>query len=222
MGFVCCAVSAWGMRYPLTLVLLLTITCWLPYFSNSVRPIHDSAYVYQCFHYFYNELFCNGEFARWGRTGLWDPGRHLSKRTSPNGLCLRPAGVIAAHQENACAGQSVDSGQRGVAGVWSLFARRELYRLRLTRLLITMGGVLSVSWLQQSFLNLGVFYLLPLTMYFLSVSSSPACRPSRPGRYGRVCSGPSGVPYFVPLKGLVLLVFAIPLCFQYPRAIRPC
>ena len=46
------------------MVLLLTVACWLPYFPDTVRPFHDSAYVYECFHYFYNELFFNGEFAR--------------------------------------------------------------------------------------------------------------------------------------------------------------
>ena len=35
-----------------------------------------------------------------------------------------------------------------------------------------------------------------------------------------LCSIPTGVPYFAPLKGLVLLVFVIPLCFQHPQAIR--
>ena len=97
----------------------------------------------------------------------------------------------------------------------------ELYRLRLTRLLITLGGVLSVSWLQQSLLNLGVFYLLPLTMYFL-VRFFKTGRAAHLGLAGlvEICSNATGVPYFAPLKGVILLVFAIPLCFQYPQAMR--
>ena len=73
----------------------------------------------------------------------------------------------------------------------------ELYRLRLTRLLIAMGGVLSVSWLQQAFINLGVFYLLPLTMYFL-VRFFKTSNVSSLALAGliEICSIPTGVPYF--------------------------
>ena len=222
MAFCCRAVVAWGARCPLALVLLLTIACWSPYFPDTVRPIHDSAYVYECFHYFYNELFCNGEFPSWApygnygtQTDIYQNGIHPTAYVvGLLGLVLHVKSTLVLLKVSILLNEALLA-----FGLYLLGG--ELYRLRLTRLLISAAGVLSVSWLQQSFLNLGVFYLLPLTMYFL-VRFFKTGHVATLGLAGLVelCSIPTGVPYFAPLKGLILLVFAVPLCLQHPQAIR--
>jgi hypothetical protein len=198
-------------------VLLLAVACWLPYFPGTVRPFHDSAYVYECFHYLYNGLVCNGEFARWApygnygtQTDLYQTGLHPTAYTlGLLGLLFHVKNTLVLFKASILVNEALLA-----FGLYLLGG--ELYRLRLTRLLIAVTGVLSVSWLQQSLLNLGVFYLLPLTMYFL-VRFFKTGRAANLGLAAlvEICSNAAGVPYFAPLKGLVLLVFAVPLCFQY-------
>src|SRR6185436_17119516 len=43
----------------------------------------------------------------------------------------------------------------------------EIYSRRLTRFLISLAGVLSITWMQEFFINVSVFYLLPLVLYFV-------------------------------------------------------
>src|SRR5208283_4633880 len=168
MGFRYRVVVAWGTRCPLALVLLLTIACWLPYFSDTVRPFHDSAYVYECFHYFYNELFVNGEFARWAPYGAYGTQADIYQNgLHPTAYVVGLLGLLLHVKRTLVLVKASILLNEALFAFGLYLLGGELYRLRFTRLLITIGGVLSVSWLQQSFLNLGVFYLLPLTMYFL-------------------------------------------------------
>ncbi len=114
-----------GRQCPLAMVLLLTVACWLPYFPDTVRPFHDSAYVYECFHYFYNELFFNGEFARWAPDGNYGSQADVFQNgLHPTAYVVGLLGLLLHVKNTLLLVKAFDPAQRGVAGVRALPARR--------------------------------------------------------------------------------------------------
>ncbi|HEY5314287.1 MAG TPA: hypothetical protein VIK18_17270 [Pirellulales bacterium] len=205
------------LQFPQTLVLIVTVVCWLPYFAGSVIPFHDSAYVYQNFHCFYSEFVFNHDLVRWfpyANYGI--PADFGQNANFPTAYVAMAVGLLTGLRDTLLL-HKVAMLLNEVLFACGLFRLAgELYSQRFTRLLITLSAVLSTSWLQQSMLNLSVMYLLPLVMFYL-------VRFFRTGRIAwlywagliEVCSIIGSVAYFAPLQAIVLGIFAAGLCCEY-------
>jgi hypothetical protein len=216
------AIGTLARKSPLASILLVTVACWLPYFSSTVVPFHDSAFIYQCFHYIYSEALFNHELARWIPNGCYGMPADLSQGALPPTAAVAGlAGLVFQLKNTLILGKIAMLLNEAIYAFGLYLLGRELYSRRLTQILITLAGVLSVSWLQQAFLNLSVFYLLPLVMYclvrFFKTGSVAALHLAG---LIEVCSVIGGVPYFAPLHALLLTIFSIPLALQHPRSLR--
>jgi hypothetical protein len=209
-------------KAPLTCLLLVVGACWSPYFLRSLMPVHDSMYMYQAFYYFYSELLSTGDLARWFPYGNFGtPADSYQTFLHPTDYLVAAVGWLFNVRDTMALWKvTVLLNELLFAGGLFLLSR-QLYRQRLTQMLITLTGALSVSWLVQSTINLGTFYLLPLEFWLL-------LRFFRTGSVGCLClvglveigSTLGAVPYFPPLHALVLSLFAAPLCIQHRQALR--
>jgi hypothetical protein len=206
----------------LSWVLLLTIVCWLPYFANSVVPIHDSLYVAESFHCFYSELLAHGELARWfpyGSYGL--PADHYQMALSPAHYAVGLVG-LAFGVDDTLVLSKIAMLLNELLFAYGLFLlSRELYALELTQFLVSLGGVLSVSWLHQTMFNFAVFYLLPLVMLQL-LRFFKTGNPTHLYLAGivEICGVLGNVPYVPPLHFWMLTVFSIPLIGESPQSLK--
>ncbi len=201
----------------LSWVLLLTIVCWLPYFANSVVPIHDSLYVAENFHCFYSELLAHGELARWfpyGNYGL--PADHYQMALCPTHYAVGVVGLAFGFDDTLVLSKIAMLLNELLFAYGMCLLSRELYSLRLTQLLVTMGGVLSVSWLNQTMFNFAVFYLLPLVMFQL-LRFFKTGNPTHLYLAGiiEICAVLGNVPYVPPLHFWMLTVFSVALVGEY-------
>ena len=216
------AIATVAKKSPLASILLVTVACWSPYFSSTVVPFHDSVFIYECFHYLYSEALFNHELARWVPYGNYGIQADLIQgAVPPTGAVVGLVGLIFQLENTLVLAKAAVLLHETIYAFGLYLLGRELYSRRLTQILITLAGVLSVSWLQQLFLNLNVFYLLPLVMYclvrfFKTGSFAALCLAG----LIEVCSVVGGVPYFAPLHALLLTIFSIPLALQHSQSLR--
>ena len=216
------AIGTLAKKSPLASILLVTVACWLPYFSSTVVPFHDSAFIYHCFHYIYSEALFNHELVRWIPYGSYGmPADLIQGALPPTAAVMGFAGLVFQLKNTLVLGKIAMLLNETIYAFGLYLLGRELYSRRLTQILITLAGVLSVSWLQQAFLNLSVFYLLPLVMFglvrFFKTGSVAALYLAG---LIEICSVVGGVPYFAPLHALLLTLFSIPLALQHPQSLR--
>ncbi len=206
----------------LHLVVLLTVVCWLPYFSNVVLPLHDTAYVAESFHCFYRDMFHCGELARWfpyGNYGiqadLYQLAMHPTQyAVGSMGLWLGVDDTLLLMKIAMLLNEVLFA-----LGLWLI--SRELYALALTRFLVSAGGVLSVSWFLQSQFNFCTFYLLPLVMYLVLrfFKTGHATFLFLAGIV-ELCSLLGNVAYIAPVHFWMLVVFAVPLACERPQSLK--
>jgi hypothetical protein len=214
--------STFFNRTPQTTVLLFAVVCWLPYFAGEVVPFHDSIEQYQRFHSFYSEIFFNHDLVRWyPNVDFGVPADLYQNSLHLTGYVMLALGWLLGLRETLVL-DKIAVLLKELLFVWGLFRlASQLYRNRLTQWLVAASGALGLSWLQESPLNLSVFYLLPLVMDTL-VRFFKTSRVDYLFLAGliQVCSVIGSVPYFAPLQAYVLALFVLPLSLEYPAAWR--
>ncbi len=147
---------------------MLTFACWLPYFSSRVVPFHDSASVYECFHTFYSDALFTGELTRWLPYGNYGMQADLTQcvASCPTAEAVAVGGRLRlpVRADSLFVFKMAIFLNEALYAFGLYLLGKELYSQKLTRFLVVVTGVLSVSWVQQAFLNLNVFYLLPLVL----------------------------------------------------------
>lgn len=212
-----------GARDPiLGFVLLAAIVCWLPYFAKTVVPVHDSLYMTECFHCFYSELYCHGEWARWFPYGNYGVPADLNQMALyPTHYAAGAMGLLFGIDDTLVLSKIALLLNELLFACGLYFLSRELYSLRLTQFLVSIGGALSVSWIAQSMFNLSVFYLVPLVMYQV-LRFFKTGNPTHLYLAGiiEICSLLGNVPYIAPLHFWMLTIFAMALAGENPQSLR--
>ncbi|MBI3861058.1 MAG: hypothetical protein HY290_04100 [Planctomycetia bacterium] len=207
---------------PLALLLILGAVCWCPYFAGDVVPFHDSAAIYQGFHSFYSQALFRGELARWIPYGNYGMQADLSQASMhPTAVAVGLLGLVFKVRNTLVLAKIAMLLNEALYGFGLYLLGSEIYSRRMTRFLISLAGVLSISWMQEFFINVSVFYLFPLVLYFIIrffKTQNVACL--FVAGLIEICSFIGGVPYFAPLHALMLLIICIPLCRQYPPAVK--
>ncbi len=203
-------------------LLLLTIVCWLPYFARTALPIHDTSYVVESFHCFYSEMRDTGELARWFPYGNYGVQADLYQfAMHPTQYAVGCVGLVLGVQDTLLLAQlaMLLNELLFAFGMWRL--GRELYASPLTAFLVSACGMLSVSWFEQSMFNFFTFYLLPLVMA-LVVRSLKTGKPTFLFLAGviELCSLLGNVAYVAPLHFWTLMIFAMPLAWEYRRSVK--
>lgn len=161
------SVRPWEGLLPVLLCALAAVNA--PYWAGSFVPTHDTMFTFQAFHVFYNEWFYQGHLAHWlpyGTYGLPSDFYQLGFLSPMSyvaalvGGLLRVSNVLLLFKLSLLAEQLV-----WVLGLYLLCAR--LFRRRSTAALVCFGAIGGSVWYAQLFLNLRVFYLLPLMVYAL-------------------------------------------------------
>lgn len=203
-------------------VLLLTVVGWLPYFAQTVVPIHDTLYVTESFHCFYSGLRCQGEFIRWFPYGNYGtPADFYQLALHPTHYAVGMAGLLLGVDDTLLLAKIAMLFNELLLALGLYLLSRELYSLPWTQFLVSSGGVLCVSWFEQAMFNLFLFYLLPLVM-FLVLRFFETGRPTYLFVAGivEISSLLGNVAYVVPLHFWILTVYAAVLACQRPQALK--
>jgi hypothetical protein len=198
------------------------VICWLPYFADTVVPIHDTLYVTESFHCFYSAIHSHGELIRWFPYGNYGtPADFYQLALHPTHYAVGIAGLLLGVDDTLLLAKIAMLLNELLLALGLYLLSRELYSLPLTWFLVTMGGVLSVSWFEQAMFNLFIFYLLPLVM-FLVLRFFKTGKPTYLFLAGvtEICSLLGNVTYAVPMHFWMLTLFAAVLAFEHRQAVK--
>ena len=211
-----------GSGHVMSWVCLLTVLCWLPYFAPAVVPIHDTLNVTESFHCFYSALRCQGEFIRWfpyGNYGI--PADFYQLALHPTHYVAAIGGLLLGVDDTLLLAKIAMLLNELLLALGLYLLSRELFSLPLTQFLVSIGGVLSISWFGQAMFNLFLYYMLPLVM-FLVFNFFKTKKPTYLFLAGitEICSLLGNVKYAVPLHFWILALFAAVLVWEYPQAVK--
>ena len=191
---------------------LLTALALAFHWPDAVLPYHDSLLKYQFFHFAYSHVIATGEIPMWIPYGGYGFAAALHQLTT-----LTPTNYfVGAFGAWLGAGNTLSLFKLSfflevalyVAGLW-LFAR-SAYEHALSRVVVVVGGVCSLSWLYQPYFNFHAFYLFPYLLLFLFAF----LRSGDPGKLWLAASVGAvsmigGALYLAPLQVFVLTILGV-------------
>jgi hypothetical protein len=150
----------------LTLLLVLAQAWRLP---RAILPLHDTLLTFQIFHYFHSSLYFLNRLPEWvPYAALGIPSDFWSS------IALTPASWLAlgvgwlARVENSLLLFKLSILVEQLAFLLGMhLLSRLLFRTRLAALFVCAGGVLSINWSTQIWLDFRIYSLFPLGFYFL-------------------------------------------------------
>lgn len=140
----------------------------LPYLAKAFIPMVDTLVGFHIFFHFYNEFFHHGHIAGWlpyGNFGSSGEFLFLMQAATSHfviflGKLLRVSDVLSLYKWSIVIDQILF-----LTGTYLLSSR--IFRRKSSILFTCIASVCSTVWYSQYFLDLRIFYLLPLALYLL-------------------------------------------------------
>jgi hypothetical protein len=192
--------------------LLVATAVFAPYWPAAVLPFHDSIHQYQFFHFAYSHVREFGEIPLWVPYGSYGVAAALFQlaNLTPASYLVGAVGVVIGAANTLQLFKLTVFLEVVLYGVGLLLFARAAYDHPLSRWLVVLGGLLSLSWLFQPHFNFLAFYLYPYILLFLIAY----VRTGDPGRLwlaaGVLLASMIGTaPYFAPLHALVFTIMVV-------------
>jgi len=156
-------------RYDFAFLALWLTVFEIRYFPQNFVPITDAMHVFENFYFFYSELFFHGQFAQWmpyGSFGTVSSYYQINSLTPMSylffllGWLFKIKNVLILFKMSLLAEKLIL-----LLGLYLL--SRELFSQRSTAFIVSLGAVCSFYCYAQVFFELRMFYMFPLTAYFL-------------------------------------------------------
>ncbi|HEU0289536.1 MAG TPA: hypothetical protein VFR39_02115 [Burkholderiales bacterium] len=150
-------------KYEGPICALLVLAVFAPYWPGDVLPYHDSILKYQFFHFAYSEVFLSGELPMWVPYGSYGVAAAIYQLTTltPANYLVGAAGIVAGASDTLLLFKISVFLEVALYVSGLLVLARSIYERALSRLWVIFGGICSLSWLFQPYLNFHVFYLYP-------------------------------------------------------------
>ena len=192
--------------------LLVAAAVFAPYWPSAVLPFHDSLHKYQFFHFAYSHVREFGEIPLWVPYGSYGVAAALFQLAilTPASYLVGAVGVIVGAANTLLLFKLSVFIEVVLYGLGLLLLARSAYEHPLSRWLVVLGGLLSLSWLFQPYFNFLAFYLYPYVVLFLIAF----LRAGDPGKLWLaacvlLASMMGTAPYFAPLHALVFTIMVI-------------
>ena len=208
-----------GARQGLLHLRIETLAClfvaavvFAPYWADSVLPFHDSLFKYQFFHFAYSQVLASGEIPLWVPYGTYGMASAIFQLMSltPASYLVGAAGLASGASNTLLLFKCTMFLEVAIYAMGLLLLARSIYEHFLSRWMVVLGGLLSLSWLVQPHFNFLAFYLYPFILLFLI----EFLRSGNPGKlwlavFVVLVSLIGTAPYLAPLHLLVLTVVGV-------------
>ena len=203
---------------PFFILLLLSAVPYIDLFTRQWVPIHDTFQVTNILHWILSDFAHNAEIP------LWQP--YINSGVGTNwyiAFTLSPA--IALLSPMTLVGKSINVVHLQYLGFFfdelllltgSYLLANLLFKSRLAQIFVCATVVGTTFWIAQPWFNFHLFYAFPLSLFFLVRGSH------RNELWAIIMSGAillitafGNLPYFPPVQGLILTVFAIPCLWAF-------
>jgi hypothetical protein len=141
----------------------------LPFLLDVNIPLGDTSHVFRSFYFFYNEVFFHHRLPLWAPLGTYGTQSDVYFL-----ITLSPASFLAILTglvfkiNNALLVFKIDYMLEELILLYSMYLlSNELFRNRITVLLVCLSAIAGLVAEVQIFLNLRAYYLMPLIIYFM-------------------------------------------------------
>ncbi|NGZ26746.1 MAG: hypothetical protein G8345_07635, partial [Magnetococcales bacterium] len=148
--------------------LLLTLQ-HLPLFAANWIPFGDGLYRYEVFYWFYSDFLYASELPRWMPYGTYGmPAAYYQwSALTPLNYLVGLLGKLANTTDTRLLFNIATFLESWTYILGMLLLCERLFSSAAARLLVVLGAVFSLTWWGQPYLNLQVYYALPVVFYFL-------------------------------------------------------
>jgi len=200
------------LRVETLVCLFVAAVVFAPYWVDSVLPFHDSLFKYQFFHFAYSQVLASGEIPLWVPYGTYGMASGIFQlmTLTPASYLVGAAGIASGASNTLLLFKCTMFLEVALYAMGLLLLARSIYEHFLSRWMVVLGGLLSLSWLVQPHFNFLAFYLYPYILLFLF----EFLRSSNPGKlwlavFIVLVSLIGTAPYLAPLHLLVLTVVGV-------------
>lgn len=153
-------------------ILLLTaavILMNLWYLRPQYVPSHDTMHVFEIFYFYYNELFFHLDLPRWRPYGAFGiPLNYWQLMAfTPMSYLFMAIGLVFRVTDVMMLFKLSMIGEQFVVLLGTYLLGRRLFASRTTVFILSLAAVCGISWHSQVFFEFRMYYLFPLTAYFL-------------------------------------------------------